>query len=116
MPNRPNSLDLALVHAFVHTTDIGSISRAAPGLDYSQPGLSQRLQALERLIGTPLLIRRPNGVQPTSAGHAALPHARTLLAVADTLRHVAQQAHQVDPGSDEPGPTHASHPRIDDAR
>jgi DNA-binding transcriptional LysR family regulator len=100
MPNRRNGLNLALVQAFVHTTDTGSISRAAPGLGYSQPGLSQRLQTLERLIGTPLLVRGLNGVQPTSAGHAALPHARTLLAVADTLRHEAHQAHQVDPGPD----------------
>jgi DNA-binding transcriptional LysR family regulator len=97
MSNRPSSLDLALIHAFVHTTDTGSISRAAPGLGCSQPCLSQRLQALERLIGTRLLVRGPHGVHPTPAGHATLPHARTLLRVAETLRH---EAHQADPGPD----------------
>jgi DNA-binding transcriptional LysR family regulator len=93
MLNRPKTLDLAMVRAFVHTCDVGSITRAAPELGYSQPGLSQRLQALERVLGGRLLVREPGGVHPTPAGAAALPHARDLLATAETMRRAASRAH-----------------------
>jgi molybdenum-dependent DNA-binding transcriptional regulator ModE len=85
MLNRPKTLDLALIRAFVHTTDTGSITAAAPGLGYSQPGLSQRIQTLERILGHRLLVRTADGVHPTPAGTTALPHARNLLATAENL-------------------------------
>jgi molybdenum-dependent DNA-binding transcriptional regulator ModE len=97
MINRPKTLDLALVRAFVHTTDTGSITAAAPGLGYTQPGLSQRIQALERILGHRLLVRGPNGVHPTPAGRTALLHARTLLATAETLHHDLATADHADP-------------------
>jgi LysR family transcriptional regulator, nitrogen assimilation regulatory protein len=106
MPNRPNTLDLAMVRAFVHTCDTGSITRAAPELGYSQPGLSQRLQTLERVLGVRLLVREPGGVHPTEAGAAVLPHARSLLATADTMRQEATRASTppASPDTTEPAP------------
>jgi DNA-binding transcriptional LysR family regulator len=86
MLNRVRVLDLGLIRAFVHVCDFGSITGAAPELGYSQPGLSQRIQTLERILGKRLLIRGPQGVRPTTAGNAVLPYARMLLAIADTMR------------------------------
>jgi molybdenum-dependent DNA-binding transcriptional regulator ModE len=97
-PRRPG-LDLAHLRAFVHVADTGSITRAAPALGYSQPGLSQRLQTLERALGARLLARGPDGVRPTPAGETALTHARTILNTADQLRQEMTR-HRTEPDDD----------------
>ncbi len=99
MLNRRPGLDLAHLRAFVHVTDTGSITRAAPSLGYSQPGLSQRLQNLERALGARLLTRGPDGVHPTPAGEVALTYARTILDTADRLRRAVAH-HQTEPDQD----------------
>ena len=84
-------MDVALLHAFVRVSEIGSISEAAPVLGYSQPGLSQRIQSLERRLGCRLFERGPQGVQLTDTGAAVLPYARILLTVADELTATARR-------------------------
>jgi DNA-binding transcriptional LysR family regulator len=64
-----------------------SFSRAAESLSLSQPAVSQQIAALERQLGTPLLERRPGGLELTAAGRLALDHAESVaahLARADT--------------------------------
>jgi LysR family transcriptional regulator, benzoate and cis,cis-muconate-responsive activator of ben and cat genes len=100
MRKRPRTIDLAHVRAFVQVTETGSISRAAPGLGYSQPGLSQRIQAFERCVGARLLDRGADGVEPTPAGATALPYARMLLAIADTMRDQIDADRQRPPSAD----------------
>lgn len=78
-------MDVALLRAFVRVSEIGSISEAAPALGYSQPGLSQRIQVLERRLGCRLFERGPQGVALTSRGAAVLPYARIMIGVADAL-------------------------------
>jgi DNA-binding transcriptional LysR family regulator len=78
-------VDVALLRAFVHVSEIGSISEAAPALGYSQPGLSQRIQVLERRLGCRLFERGPHGVALTPQGEAVLPYARIMMTVADAL-------------------------------
>ncbi|MHB8641386.1 MAG: LysR family transcriptional regulator [Gaiellaceae bacterium] len=72
------------LEAFVEVVRAGSVTRAALQLHLTQPALTARLNALERSVGTPLLVRRRSGVKPTEAGRAFLPYAeRALQAVAD---------------------------------
>src|SRR4051794_5364089 len=72
------------LQAFVEVVRRGSVTRAAEALFVTQPALTARLNALERTLGTPLLVRRRGGVLPTEAGRAFLPYAeRALQAVAD---------------------------------
>lgn len=78
-------MDVSLLRAFVGVSDAGSISGAATALGYSQPGLSQRIQALERGLGCRLFVRGPQGVRLTPQGAVVLPYARVILGVADTL-------------------------------
>lgn len=78
-------MDVMLLRAFVQVSEAGSISRAAPELGYSQPGLSQRIQLLERRLGGRLFERGPQGVQLTARGAAALPYAKILIGVAEAL-------------------------------
>jgi DNA-binding transcriptional LysR family regulator len=55
-----------------------SFSRAADSLNLSQPAVSQQIAALERQLGTPLLERRPGGLELTAAGRLALAHAESV--------------------------------------
>jgi DNA-binding transcriptional LysR family regulator len=78
-------IDLMLLKTFVGVAEIGSISAAAPLLGCSQPGLSQRVQALERRLGCRLFHRGPTGVRLTVVGAAVLPLAQVML---DTHRQM----------------------------
>ena len=76
------------LQAFVEAARLGSVTRAAEALFVTQPALTARLNALEKTVGAPLLVRRRGGVRLTEAGRAFLPYAeRALQAVADG-RHV----------------------------
>lgn len=58
----------------------GSISGGARELGWTQPAVSQHLRALERSVGTPLLLRGAGGVETTEAGVALLAHADAMAA------------------------------------
>jgi DNA-binding transcriptional LysR family regulator len=84
------------LEAFVEVVRRGSVTGAARTLYVTQPALTARLNALERDVGAPLLVRRRGGVRLTDAGRTFLPYAeRALQAVADgravltELRHGA---------------------------
>jgi DNA-binding transcriptional LysR family regulator len=65
----------------------GSFSRAAEALARSQPAVSHQVRALERELGTALLVRGRAGAVPTRAGELLLTHADALAArleLADT--------------------------------
>src|SRR5919108_4523671 len=57
-----------------------SFSRAADVLALSQPAVSQQVGALERELGTALLVRGRAGTVPTPAGELLLAHADALAA------------------------------------
>jgi DNA-binding transcriptional LysR family regulator len=57
----------------------GSFSGAAEALDYTQSAVSKQVAALEREVGTQLVVRDVRPVRLTTAGEALLRHARTVL-------------------------------------
>jgi DNA-binding transcriptional LysR family regulator len=61
----------------------GSFSRAAEALALSQPAVSQQVSALEKQLGTELLVRGRGGTVPTRAGALLLEHADALAARLD---------------------------------
>ncbi len=68
----------------------GSFSRAAEALALSQPAVSHQVAALERQLGTALLVRGRAGAVPTEAGELMLWHADALaerLELADRQMH-----------------------------
>ncbi|MFL5299465.1 MAG: LysR family transcriptional regulator, partial [Anaeromyxobacteraceae bacterium] len=80
--------------AFVEVVRRGSVTGAARALFVTQPALTARLNALERTVGTPLLVRRRGGVRMTEAGRAFLPYAeRALQAVAEGRTAVSELEH-----------------------
>jgi DNA-binding transcriptional LysR family regulator len=82
---RVGTLDLTSVRVLVRVSEVGSITRAAPGLGYSQPGLSQRVRSAETALGLQLFRRSSKGVTLTEVGAMVLPYARVLLVVSDGL-------------------------------
>lgn len=68
-----------------------SISRAADRLYLSQPALTSRIQALERELGVPLLVRNGRGVELTEIGKAFLPYARRALEAVEDGQQLTQQ-------------------------
>lgn len=67
----------------------GSLSAASRALGLAQPTVRRRIEALEGALGAPLFTRATNGLVPTEAATAALPHVE---AMATAARAVARMA------------------------
>jgi DNA-binding transcriptional LysR family regulator len=78
------------LRSFCAAADLGSVGRAALRLNVSQPALSKRLQALERLAGVQLFDRSPRGVTLTPSGRRLYPEARRLLEQAEVVDGLMQ--------------------------
>jgi DNA-binding transcriptional LysR family regulator len=71
--------------AFARVAAAGGISAAAAQLGVAKSSLSARIAALERRVGTPLLLRSRAGVRPTPAGERLAAEGRGLIAQAEAL-------------------------------
>ncbi len=60
--------------AFVKTVELGSLTRAAKVLGYTQSGISHMIQSLEEEAGLALLHRDRSGVRLTAEGGQLLPY------------------------------------------
>ena len=67
-PEAPPGLELRHLRYFVAVADAGSFTHAAERIFIAQPTLSQQIRRLEQIVGTPLLHRRREGLQLTTAG------------------------------------------------
>ncbi|MDR1768645.1 MAG: LysR family transcriptional regulator [Propionibacteriaceae bacterium] len=79
------------VLVFKQVVDAGSISAGARALGWRQPSVTAQVQALERALGVPLLLRRPTGVTPTQAGQSVLEHARAIASHLDAMARETQE-------------------------
>jgi DNA-binding transcriptional LysR family regulator len=64
----------------VMLAEVGNMRRAAEALNMTQPGVSQQIADLEKLVEAPLFLRHTRGVSPTPAAVELLPAARQILA------------------------------------
>ena len=58
---------------FIKILEVGSFTRAARELNYTQSAISQMVHTLEEELDTTLLLRSKSGVQLTADGEAYLP-------------------------------------------
>jgi DNA-binding transcriptional LysR family regulator len=65
-------IDLYSLRLFVSTARVGSIARAADIEHIAPSALSRRISELEHVLGLPLLIRSPRGIELTEAGKMVL--------------------------------------------
>ncbi|TDP27587.1 LysR family transcriptional regulator [Nocardia ignorata] len=77
-------LDLSAVRAMVAVSDEGQFGLAAAVLGISQQAVSKRIAKLESQLNAQLFERRIGNVALTAHGTRFLPHARSILATADT--------------------------------
>lgn len=78
-------LDPDLLRTFVLIAEGGSFTRAADRVGRTQSAVSMQIKRLEEILGQPLLVRTPRGVQPTSQGMWLLERARALLSLNDEI-------------------------------
>lgn len=70
---------LRSLEVFYWAAHLHSFSRAAEKLNTTQPGVSQRISALENLIGEPLINRSSKPIALTSVGRVLYGHAEVVL-------------------------------------
>ena len=87
-------LEVRHLRAFTEVARLGSFDAAARTLGYTQSGVSQQVQGLERIVGAPLLERPPGGRRPvelTDVGRLLLevtPPARLEVHVFDVVNQL----------------------------
>lgn len=72
-------MSLKKYEAFVKTVELGSLTRAADALGYTQSGMSHMLNALEAELGFSILLRSRSGIRLTAAGEQLLPKMKEIL-------------------------------------
>jgi DNA-binding transcriptional LysR family regulator len=85
-------LELRHLRYLVAVAEAGTFTLAAERLFIAQPTLSQQIRRLEEMIGTPLLYRRPYGVELTEAGHVLLEESQVILSLLDRGMARSRQA------------------------
>jgi DNA-binding transcriptional LysR family regulator len=81
-------LGLPELEAFLHVAKCGSFSEAARQLNLTQPAVTARVQRLESVLKTQLLIRKPRSVTCTEAGNKLLDAGEAALR---DLRQIARE-------------------------
>lgn len=85
--------------AFVKVVELGSITKAAKALDYSQPGVSHMLSALEAEAGFPLVIRNRDAILPTEDGKKLLFYCQQIVKNEDTFYNTISSINGIMAGS-----------------
>ena len=91
-------MNIRKIEAFVRAVELGSLSKAAEELGYTQSGISHMMQSLEEEVGFPLLVRTSAGIQPNHEGEMLLPVIRQLLSTGETLSQYIAKIKGADTG------------------
>lgn len=94
----PN-ITLAQLRVLVAVIDEGGFTAAARKLGLTQPGVSQAVQVLEDMLGSPLLARRRERVEATEIGLRILAEAREALRTVERIHEHSAGWNGVNSGS-----------------
>jgi DNA-binding transcriptional LysR family regulator len=78
-----DGLELRHLRTFIAVAEALNISEAARRLRVTQPALSRHIHSLEEIVGHPLFVRHPSGLQLTATGVTLLDHGIKALAAVD---------------------------------
>ena len=92
-------MSLKKYKALVETIDLGSLTKAAEKLNYTQPGISHMILSLENEFGFPLLIRGKNGVTPTPEAEKLMVYLRQIVNGEEKLKEEVNRIHGADVGT-----------------
>lgn len=90
--------NLQKYQAFLKAVELGSFTKAAEALSYSQSGISRMVQDLEKEWGIYLLERGKGGVTLTSAGLELLPQIKRLCNEYDALGRLVDEVKGLESG------------------
>ena len=85
--------------AFVSAAKLGSLTKAADFLGYTQSGVSHLVKALEDELGITLLLRSRSGTILTEEGKKLFPYIQSLLLASDTVESVVNEMKGLQTGS-----------------
>ena len=91
-------MNIRKYEAYVRAVELGSLSKAAEELGYTQSGISHMMQSLEEEVGFPLMVRTSSGIQANSEGQQLLPVIRQLLSAGETLEQYIARIKGADTG------------------
>ena len=91
-------MNIRKYEAYVRAVELGSLSKAAEELGYTQSGISHMMQSLEDEVGFPLLVRTSSGILPNSEGQMLLPVIRQLLNTNESLEQYIAKIKGADTG------------------
>ena len=84
--------------ALAKVAELGSFTRAAEILGYTQPAMSQMIASLEAELGFKLLYRSRYGVRPTPEGERLLPAVAASVAQFQTVQNIAGEIRGLESG------------------
>ena len=88
-------MDFRDLNTFIHVAELGSFSRAAEKLGYSQPSISVHIRRLEDSLGVKLFDRIGHAVRLTDKGRELLPHAQHVCQMYQQMYQAAGQENEV---------------------
>ena len=83
----------------IKVAELGSLTKAAEALGYSQSNISHVISALEEEFGFPLFLRGRSGARLTPDGQRVLPAVRGVLSGAERLRQTIASIRGLDAGT-----------------
>ena len=84
---------------FLAVAEANGVGAGAQVLRRSQPAVSERLRALQAVVGEPLYQRAGRGIRLTAAGESLLPCARRLRESLDAVENWSARRHALQEGS-----------------
>ena len=91
-------MNISKYQTFLKVVELGSLTRAAEALGYTQSGVSHIIGSLEEELGFALLTRSRAGVQLTADGERVLPAIRSILNGASQLDQIVAAIRGLDTG------------------
>ncbi|TVP83296.1 MAG: LysR family transcriptional regulator [Alkalicoccus sp.] len=92
------SVHASQLEVFLRTVELGSLTKAAEKLNYTQSGISHTIKTLEKQYETALLIRNRSGVRLTSAGQELLPYMEAAFTSHRLLTEKVQEMNRMESG------------------
>ncbi|MDO5323319.1 MAG: LysR family transcriptional regulator [Clostridia bacterium] len=92
-------MDSKKLEILMTAADLGSFTKASEVVGYTQSGLTHMMDALEREVGFPLLLRSHNGIQLSEQGRQLMPAIREFLQananLENQIRSIAERKSEV---------------------
>lgn len=80
-------MDIRSLNTFIHIAELGSFSKAAEQLGYSQPTVSVHIKQLENAVGARLFDRIGHAAQLTDGGRQLLSYAQQICQISQQMLH-----------------------------